>query len=126
MRCIKVTELQRFISDVRLRSGSTYRKGQLFEVQRNSTVFRHKDIRRAAQKNAQRGVNTAWALGDVCDVRKGGLEPPRVLPHEILNLARLPIPPLSLLKPRTIITSFVACSGTYLNYKHGSIMVQRR
>ena len=29
-------------------------------------------------------------------VRKGGLEPPRVLPHQILNLARLPIPPLSL------------------------------
>ncbi len=23
-------------------------------------------------------------------VRKGGLEPPRVLPHQILNLARLP------------------------------------
>jgi len=33
-----------------------------------------------------------------CDaqrVRKGGLEPPRVLPHRILNPARLPIPPLS-------------------------------
>lgn len=28
-------------------------------------------------------------------VREGGLEPPRVLPHQILNLARLPIPPLS-------------------------------
>ena len=28
-------------------------------------------------------------------VRKGGLEPPRVLPHRILNPARLPIPPLS-------------------------------
>ena len=32
-------------------------------------------------------------------VRKGGLEPPRVLPHQILNLARLPIPPLSHLIP---------------------------
>jgi hypothetical protein len=29
------------------------------------------------------------------EVRKGGLEPPRVLPHRILNPARLPIPPLS-------------------------------
>jgi Domain of unknown function (DUF5615) len=28
-------------------------------------------------------------------MRKGGLEPPRVLPHRILNPARLPIPPLS-------------------------------
>jgi hypothetical protein len=28
-------------------------------------------------------------------VRKGGIEPPRVLPHRILNPARLPIPPLS-------------------------------
>lgn len=28
-------------------------------------------------------------------VRKGGLEPPRVLPHRILNPARLPIPPLA-------------------------------
>ena len=29
------------------------------------------------------------------EMRKGGLEPPRVLPHRILNPARLPIPPLS-------------------------------
>ena len=28
-------------------------------------------------------------------MRKGGLEPPRVLPHRILNPARLPVPPLS-------------------------------
>lgn len=28
-------------------------------------------------------------------VRKGGLEPPRPCDHKILNLARLPIPPLS-------------------------------
>ncbi len=28
-------------------------------------------------------------------VRKGGLEPPWGEPHEILSLARLPIPPLS-------------------------------
>jgi hypothetical protein len=28
-------------------------------------------------------------------VRKGGIEPPRVLSHRILNPARLPIPPLS-------------------------------
>ena len=28
-------------------------------------------------------------------VRKGGLEPPRPNGHEVLNLARLPIPPLS-------------------------------
>ena len=28
-------------------------------------------------------------------VRKGGLEPPRPFGHQILNLARLPIPPLS-------------------------------
>ena len=28
-------------------------------------------------------------------VRKGGLEPPQGEPHKILNLARLPIPPLS-------------------------------
>ena len=28
-------------------------------------------------------------------VRKGGLEPPRPCGHKILNLARLPIPPLS-------------------------------
>ncbi len=27
-------------------------------------------------------------------VRERGLEPPRVLPHKILSLARLPIPPL--------------------------------
>ena len=31
-------------------------------------------------------------------VRKGGLEPPRVLPHRILNPARLPVPPLSRVK----------------------------
>jgi hypothetical protein len=28
-------------------------------------------------------------------VRKGGLEPPRPCGHEILSLARLPVPPLS-------------------------------
>jgi hypothetical protein len=28
-------------------------------------------------------------------VRKGGLEPPQTEVHKILNLARLPIPPLS-------------------------------
>jgi hypothetical protein len=28
-------------------------------------------------------------------VRKGGLEPPRPCGHKVLNLARLPIPPLS-------------------------------
>jgi hypothetical protein len=27
-------------------------------------------------------------------VRERGLEPPRVLPHKILSLARLPVPPL--------------------------------
>jgi hypothetical protein len=31
----------------------------------------------------------------ILGMRKGGLEPPRVLPHRILNPARLPIPPLS-------------------------------
>jgi hypothetical protein len=29
-------------------------------------------------------------------MREGGLEPPRPFGHQILNLARLPIPPLSL------------------------------
>ena len=36
-------------------------------------------------------------------MRKGGLEPPRVLPHRILNPARLPIPPLSR-KVREVLT----------------------
>ena len=33
-------------------------------------------------------------------MREGGLEPPRVLPHQDLNLARLPIPPPSRLRFR--------------------------
>jgi hypothetical protein len=28
-------------------------------------------------------------------MREGGFEPPQVLPHKILSLARLPVPPLS-------------------------------
>ncbi len=32
---------------------------------------------------------------DSKQVRKGGVEPPRVLPHRILSPARLPVPPLS-------------------------------
>ena len=34
-------------------------------------------------------------------VRKGGIEPPRLLPHRILSPARLPIPPLSRSKNRS-------------------------
>ena len=33
--------------------------------------------------------------GEAISVRKGGLEPPSPLGHQILNLARLPVPPLS-------------------------------
>ncbi len=38
-------------------------------------------------------LEAPWAPKSL--MRKGGLEPPRVLPHRILNPARLPIPPLS-------------------------------
>ena len=38
---------------------------------------------------SRQGVGKGHGVGE------GGLEPPRVLPHRILNPARLPIPPLS-------------------------------
>ena len=39
---------------------------------------------------------------EMVGMRKGGLEPPRVLPHRILNPARLPVPPLSHAAPRRL------------------------
>src|SRR5258706_14589339 len=49
-------------------------------------------------------------------VRKGGLEPPRPCDHKILNLARLPIPPLSQRgdnreNPEVMSTSFAGAEG---------------
>src|ERR1700681_4997477 len=49
-------------------------------------------------------------------VRKGGLEPPRPCDHKILNLARLPIPPLSQRShnrenPEVMSTSFAGAEG---------------
>ena len=44
---------------------------------------------------AARWIEDLEALRSFSGVRKGGLEPPRVLPHRILNPARLPVPPLS-------------------------------
>ena len=47
-------------------------------------------------------------------MRKGGLEPPRLAGHKILNLARLPIPPLSQRRwivhaPQVVFTTCSAC-----------------
>ncbi len=44
-------------------------------------------------------------------VRKGGLEPPRVLPHRILNPARLPVPPLSRERVRLLSTVPAGCNS---------------
>ena len=54
----------------------------------------------ARQKLRHNGPARNWrkashAIGLVEElVRERGLEPPRVLPHKILSLARLPVPPL--------------------------------
>ena len=60
-----------------------------------------RDVAEWAQGKTARGY-TADPRIDCSDgssgkamVRKGGLEPPRPLGHQILSLARLPIPPLS-------------------------------
>ena len=62
-------------------------------------------IRKASEFFGHQTSNLRLLLMDkVIDsmVRKGGLEPPRPFGHQILSLARLPIPPLS--HPRSIIT----------------------
>ena len=60
-----------------------------------------------AQSAIARGLNVrerqACMLSKFCLVRKRGVEPLRVLPHRILNPARLPVPPLS---PGAISTSY--------------------
>ena len=50
--------------------------------------------RRHDQRMRQQKSPRCRGLG-ISLVRKGGLEPPRATAHKILNLARLPVPPLS-------------------------------
>ena len=58
---------------------------------------RRRGVRRRAGSQLGAGSGSAESARreDERLVRKGGLEPPRSCDHKVLNLARLPIPPLS-------------------------------
>ena len=73
------------------------RSGDKFEVLRyrpTTTRWQRWEAARRAREQPPTGSRTPSNF-EVSMVRKGGLEPPHPEGHKILNLARLPIPPLS-------------------------------